>query len=240
MKLAFGSLYICALLVAPALADDALEAVQQGSFLPFTQSPSNVSLVRTFGSYDSARRSTVVQSDVQAKLSEKFQAQADLTYESGSVAPALSLQLSLLDEDKHGIDLQLGGGWTHSGFNEVDAGFLSLSSGATLGGTYLTSMARFELGQDAERAGLLGAAAIRQVRRNVFAGVDSRVGVDLERDASEPPNENSWDVHAGPLATVVSGKVQVTASAGFAAQQARTATTGDVGVYGGAGVGGVF
>lgn len=41
-------------------------------------------------------------------------------------------------------------------------------------------------------------------------------------------------------ATVVSGKVQVPASAGLAAQQARTATSGDVGMYGGAGVVGVF
>jgi len=240
MKLAFGSLYVCALLVAPALADDAREAVQQGGFLPFTQSPANVSLVRSFGDYDSARRSTVVQSDVQAKLSEKFQAQADLTYESGSVVPALAMQVSLFDEDKQVIDLQLGGGWTHSGFNQVDAGFLALASGATVRGTYLTSMARFELGQDAERAGVFGAAAIHEVRTHVFAGVDSKLGVDLERDASEPAHESSWDLQAGPLATFTSGKVQLTASAGFAAQRERTASASDVGVYGGAGVGGVF
>lgn len=240
MKPAFGSLYACALLVAPALADDAREAVQQGGFLPFTQSPANVSLVRSFGDYDSARRSTVVENGVQARLSEKFQAQADLTYESGSIQPALVLQLSLLDEDTQAIDLQLGGGWTHSGFNQVDAGFLALSSGATVRGTYVASMARFELGQDAERAGILGAAAIHEVRRHVFAGVDSKLGVDLERDANEPAHENSWDLEAGPLATYTTGKVQLTASAGLAAQRERTASASDVGVYGGAGLGGVF
>lgn len=110
MKLAFGSLYVCALLVAPALADDAREAVQQGGFLPLTH---------------------------------------------------------------------------------------------------------------------FGAAAIHEVRTHVFAGVDSKLGVDLEREE-------------GPLATLTSGKVQLTASAGFAAQRERTASASDVGVYGGAGVGGVF
>jgi hypothetical protein len=232
--------FVFGVVASPAFAD-APESVQSGAFLPFTDAPSSDSVVRTFGAYDSARRSTVVESGVQAKLSEKIQVGADLTFEAGEIDPSLSAQLGLLDEAKHGFDLQLTGGWTYEGFNQVPAAFASLASGATIGGTYLTSMARFELGtEQSERAGIVGAAALRSITKHTFAGVDSRLQLDLERDEMEPANEASWDLVIGPVASYAAGKLSFTASAGIAAQEPRNEDSAELGAYGGVGFGGVF
>jgi hypothetical protein len=228
------------LLTSPAVAD-APAAARKGTFLPFTDAPTSASGVRTFGDYDSARRSTIVRTGVQADLSDRIQIAAGVTFEDAELDPAVSVQLGLLDEDKHGIDLQVTGGWTHAGFNEVPAAFAVLASGATIGATYLTSMARFELGtEQSERAGIVGAAAVRSISDHTFVGFDSQLQLDLERGAMEPAGEAAWDLVIGPIASYAMGTVVVTASAGFAAQEARDGDSADVGAYGGFGFGGLF
>ncbi|HEU0035244.1 MAG TPA: hypothetical protein VFQ53_31680 [Kofleriaceae bacterium] len=199
------------------------ESAETGAFLPFSDTPATkASRVKTIGVYDGARDSTAVEGDVQAKLSEKFQLDAVLTYEDGEVDPAIAAQLSLTDEDKQGVDLQLAAGWDRAGANQVPAVFAQLSAGRTLAGTYLLGTARFDLGtEQSERGGILDAAAIRSIASAFYAGVDSRLELDLERDAMEPASESTWALHVGPVATYAADHFTITASVGLAADKPR-------------------
>src|SRR5689334_6010379 len=115
---------------APALADEgffdtapteeAQLGARLGSFLPLSTTPGTAaSNARTFGSYDSARRGTVVSADVTALLSSWLQVQAGARYEAEGVRSHVLAQLALLEDDEQGLDLELGVGWQECGINEV-------------------------------------------------------------------------------------------------------------------------
>ena len=234
---------------APVLAhaDDAAKrdaslSADTASFLPFTDSAANPThSVKTFGTYDGARGGPALDVTVEAKLSERFQAEAQLEIEDGEASPSVEGQIDLLEEDQHGLDLQAAVGLDASGFNEVPAVFAKASVGGHVESIYLTGSSQFELGtQRGERAAVLNFAGIRDLGGHLFMGFDSRLRVDLEKDMSEPEGEASWDLVAGPLATYATGRYAITAALGLAAREAREAMTSDVGAFASLGVGAVF
>jgi hypothetical protein len=228
-------LFVC--LAAASAYGDAPRAVAKGSFLLFTQAPSSHSLVRTFGSYDTAQRTAALASGVQVKLSDTFQLQADLSVDDGGPDPSANVQVGLLDEDVQPIDLQLSAGWTLEGFNLVPAVFAVLSVGKTVGTNYLTSSATFELGtEQGEGAAVVAAGVVHTVTHHVYVALDSQVQLDLERDRMEPADEQDWDLALGPIATYATGNIEISAAAGFTATQPHEQGV-DVGVYAGIGFG---
>lgn len=238
-----------ALAAAPALADEALEPTQEaelsarlGSFLPLSISPATpASDVRTFGTYDGARKRAVVSVDTMAMFASWFQLQAGARYEQGdgNVRSRVLAQLGLLEDDKQGLDLQLGLGWQERGINDVMAGRALLAIGHELAHTYVMGSATFDLGERNERGLALNAAAIHAVRQDLYVGVDSRVQLDLERDADEPMNESTWDLQAGPVVTYAVRSYTVTASTGVATAKPRMASL-ETGMFGTIGLGAAF
>ncbi|HUS29779.1 MAG TPA: hypothetical protein VMZ53_14845 [Kofleriaceae bacterium] len=236
-------------LSAPALAyaDDAVKrdaslSADTATFLPFTDSPGSQShMVKTLGVYDGARGGAALDTTVEAKLSEKFQLEAQLEVEAGEASPSIEGQFDLLEEKQHGIDLQAAVGVDASGFNEVPAVFAKATVGGHVSGTYLVGDSQFELGtQRGERAAVLGFAGIRDLGGHLYMGFDSRLRVDLEKDMSEPEGEASWDLVAGPLATYATGRYAITAALGLSGTEPRDAMTSDVGAFASLGVGAVF
>jgi hypothetical protein len=226
----------------PSARSDASQSVETGSFLPFTDAPSNeVSYAKTFGSYDGARGSPALDTTVEGKLSEKLQIEGRLLLQAGEVDPSIEGQLDVLSKDKDGFDLQLAAGFDANGFNEVPAVFARISGGADYRGTYLIAATTFALGtQEGERAAGLGLAGIRDLGGHVYLGFDSQLRVDAERDRMEPDGEATWDLQSGPLASYARGHFAATAAMGLTARQERTASTSDAGAYGTIGVGAVF
>ena len=75
---------------------------------------------------------------------------------------------------------------------------------------------------------------------NLYAGLDSRARVDLERDSDEPLGELDWDMQAGPVATIALGRFAVSATGGVSAWKLRSRDNARVGAVGAVGVGAVF
>ncbi len=214
------------------------ESAETGAFLPLSESPASpTSTVKTVGSYDAAEDMPAVRTTILAKLTELVQVAGALVIEKEEVSSEVSGQLSLLDEDKHSLDLQLAAGWDRSGVNNVRTAFAALSAGRTLAGTYVLAGARFDLGlEQDERGGGIELAAVRPIGSSLYAGVDSRLGLDFERDAEEPMNEATWSLRAAPALMYSVENVTFTGSFGLAAERPRDGER-ELGVFAAVGMG---
>lgn len=233
---------------APALADEQLLPTEEvelsartGSFLPFTGSPAvPASTVRTFGLYDGATNRGSLTLDARALLATWLQLQAAATHVDGDVSSSATIQLGLLQDEKHGLDLLVAAGYTETGLNTVPAVLASISAGHELPGLYLIGGARFELGtEQSERALALNVATVRSLSPTISVGLDSELTLDLERDASEPMGESSHSLHVGPVVTYSVSRVAVSAGWGVALDKPRMSSS-EVGAYGLVGVGTAF
>lgn len=219
----FGAAVALAALCAPALADEELVPTQQmelsarlGALLPLSNSPANpASTVRLWGGYDAASAQSLLTLDAQALLTSWLQLQASSTYEDGEAHSRGMVQLGLLQDVEHGIDLQVAAGFAEQGVNEVPAVLGELSVGHEIGESYVTGGARFELGTEQDERGLvLDAAAMHTLSRSLYAGVDSELSLDLERDGDEPMDEATWALQAGPVVTYAANRFAATAGGG--------------------------
>lgn len=240
-------LHVVPVLFVPTLAiadatDDANESLKTGSFLPFSDTPSNEThSAKTFGTYDGARGGASLTTVVEAKLSEKFQLEGEVELDDGETQPSIEGQVDLLVRKSDGFDLQVAGGLDANGFNEVPALFTKGTIGAFYRDTYLIGLVGFELGTErGEAASHFGIAGLRDLGDNLYMGFDSRLSFDLERDDMEPEGEASWQIQAGPLVSYPIGRFAVTAGFGMSAREERNAMTSDLGAYGSLGAGAVF
>jgi hypothetical protein len=216
---------------ALALADDeALAPTQEvelsarlGRFLPLTGAPSDpASAVRLWGKSDAAMAQSSATLDVQAPITSWFELAAMATYQDGEAYSGGGVQLGLLQDQDHGVDLQIGGGYSERGVSGVSAILASVAVGHEIGDNYLAGAGRIEIGtEEGERSLVLNTAAIHTVSRSLYAGIDSAVTLDLERDADEPMAESTWAIQVGPVMTLAARRVAATASAGLSINEPR-------------------
>jgi hypothetical protein len=234
--------------VSPALAQepgasgaDAREELALGAFLPFTDTPgSDVTRVTTHVIYSGATDEARVRSSGQLRLNDRVQLEASVVYERGSGAPSLAIQYGALEQEAHGVDLQLVAGWDASGTNEVSAAYAEVAAGRTVAGHYLVTLARLDAGTS-ERGLQVGLAGLRPLGiagRALAVGFDSRMRVDLNRDEIQM-DEASWALTAGPLIAYAFDRVAVIGGFGFAANKPH-ATPTEVGAFGSLGLGLAF
>lgn len=240
-----------ALAALPALAhadedsiptDATFEAGASGMFAPFGSSAaSNASTVTMFGHYDTARKRSSVALTPVAQLTTWLQLQGTLSYEDEELQRSFAIALGLLEEDDDGFDLQLGGGWDSAGVNDVDAAFATLAAGRELVGTYVTGRVRYDIGTATtdERGLQLGLTTARPISMNLFAGIDTQLELDLERDAEEPMTESSYRLTTGPHVSYAVSRYVITGSVGLAVDKPRMESR-DLGVFGAVGVGAAF
>ena len=249
------SLLFSVLLVsAPAFADDidtgvekpkpdAAATVDAGDFLPLGVSPKTpASHAQMVGGYDTARGGAIIQTDVEAKLHDRFQILIGGTYEgpTGTLEPRVVGQLGLLDENKQGLDLSAFGGWERHGFNGVPDVTARIAAGRHVGSTYLAASTAIGIGTtDNERYGELTLSGLGNVAPHLYAGLDARGRMDLQHD-TDPSTEDAWSLQAGPVASLAAGPVAVTAIAGVSARRQHTVARDDVGAITMLGVGAVF
>jgi hypothetical protein len=232
--------------VSPALAQepgggdpDAREELARGAFLPFTDTPgSDVTRVTTHVIYSGATDEARVRSVGQLRINDRVQLEASVVYERGSGAPSLAIQYGALEEDTHGLDLQLVAGWDASGTNEVPAAYAEVAAGRTFAGSYLVTLARLDAGTSNERGLQLGLAGLRPLGAlggALAVGFDSRMRVDLNRDEIQM-DEAGWALTAGPLVAYAFNRVAVIGALGFAANKPHT-TQAQLGAFGSLGLG---
>lgn len=225
-----------------APTDATFLAASSGMFAPFGESPAgNASTVKVIGQYDTARNRSVVALTPVAQLNTWFRIQASLAYEDAALERSFSVQFGLLEEDQDGFDVQLGGGWDSAGINDVDAAFVTAAAGTQLLGAYVSTRARFDIGTATtdERGLQLGLTTSRAIAGNLFAGVDTQLDLDLERNADEPTDESTWRLTSGPHVTYAIKHYAIIGSVGLAADQPRM-TSRQVGMFGAVGVGAAF
>jgi hypothetical protein len=247
-------LFSALLLAAPAYADDADEGVlkpkndagetiEAGNFLPFGVTPKTpTSHAQMVGGYDTARGAALVETDLEAKLHDRFQIMVGGSYEgpTGTLEPRVSGQLGILDEKKQGLELSLFGGWERQGFNGVPAVTARIAAGHHIGETYVAASTAMGFGySDNERYGELTLSGLGHVAPHLYAGLDARGRMDLQHD-SDPATEDAWAVEAGPVASYAAGPVALTAVAGVSALQHHQAPSSEVGAITMFGLGAVF
>jgi hypothetical protein len=253
--MAVRSFLFCALLVAaPAYADDADSGEQQpkndagatveaGNFLPFGVTPKTpASHAQMVGGYDTARGGALVETDLEAKLHERFQIMIAGDYEgpTGTLEPRVSGQLGILDEHKQGLELSVFGGWERQGFNGVPEVTARIAAGHHIGDTYVAASTAMGFGyNDNERYGELTLSGLGHVAPHLYAGLDARGRLDLQHD-TDPSTEDAWAVQAGPVASYAAGPVALTAVAGVSALQRHQAPSSELGAITMLGVGAVF
>ena len=159
----------------------------------------------------------------------------------GKIQPDFAFKLDALRQERHGIDLAVAVGYEAQGFNTTPAFTARVAASRAFGRTRLIGNAGYGLGaREGERFGDLRFAGLRQVTRNLSIGVDSRVRIDLERDAVEPAGEPDWEVDGGPVATYSLGRFVVSASGGATALKYRLIAGQHLGAIGLLGAGAVF
>jgi hypothetical protein len=226
----------------PPSPKEAAASAETGQFLPLSITPrTEASHAQVVGGYDSVEGEAIVQTQVEAKLHERFQLSGAAELSQGTWEPKFAGQLGLLDEKKQGLDVSLFAGWEHKGFNGVAAVTARLAAGRHAGPAYVVAGAQLGVGlEDNERYGELSLGGVVPATRRLHVGVDSRARVDLERDATEPAGEASWDVQAGPVATLSAGPVAITATTAVAARELRSVPGTTVGAVGLLGLAAVF
>jgi hypothetical protein len=143
--------------------------------------------------------------------------------------------------DYGGVDLAVGGDYEMYGYNSVPAVATRAVLGGNIGELRLQANAGFGLGLErGERYGDLRLSGLHPVAQALYAGIDSRARIDLERDDMEPSSELDWDTQAGPMVQLALGRFAVSATGGVSAWKLRSTETAKVGAVGSLGVGAVF
>ena len=79
----------------------------------------------------------------------------------------------------------------------------------------------------------------RPIAMNLFAGIDTQLEIDLERNADEPMDESSYRLATGPHVSYAVSRYVITGSIGLAMDKPRMESR-DIGVFGAVGVGAAF
>jgi hypothetical protein len=252
--LGFISFAVAAALAAPARAEEvelapreAAKSASAGAFLPFTmsaRSDTQRALVYGQGGYGGAARGAIFETMMEAQVLGRLSLRAggNYTETGGQFRPEVALRVDALRQEQSGVDLAVVGGYEAAGFNTVRAVTARVAVSRAFGDTRLVSNAGVGIGVDeGERYGDFRLAGLQAVGSRLHVGLDSRLRVDLERDASEPAGEPEWELTAGPVASFALGRFVLTASGGATALKFRQGDRSNhVGAVGTLGVGSVF
>jgi hypothetical protein len=217
-----------------------------GTLLPFTIGARHERqgiLIGGYGGFDQAKRAPVMAGTLDATFIENvtFRAVAMNAGMSDRLTPSVGVLVDIAREEKAGIDFAVGGDYELEGWNRVPSIVTRVAAGSTVGVTRLQANAAFGLGiERGERYGDLRLSGLHPVAQSLYAGLDSRARVDLERDMDEPSGELDWDVQAGPVVTLALGRYAISAQGGVSAWKARTGEQAKVGATGSVGVGAAF
>lgn len=221
-------------------------SVAAGTFLPWTVGARHERqgiLIGGYGGFDQAKRAPVMAGVLDATFIENitFRAVAMNAGMSDQLVPTVGVLVDILRGSDGGLDLALGGDYELEGWSRVPALVTRAAAGATLGLTRVQANAAFGLGlEQGERYGDLRLSGLHPVAEALYAGVDTRARIDLERDMDEPSGELEWDVQAGPVVTLAVGRFAVSATGGVSAWKARSGDQAKVGAIGSLGVGAAF
>lgn len=227
-------------------ASSAQRAADTGAFSAWNmtaRSNTQRTVGRVVGGYDGAADKAVMDSIVEAQITDRAALRAGVAYLPTSDGFGLRVdgKLDALRQEAHGLDLAIAAGYQSTGFNEVPAVAANLAVGRSLGRLQLLANVGYGRGlEEAEQYGNAGVTGLYRVTNDVQVGIDSRFRLDLERDADEPPGERDWDLMAGPQATVTVGSFAVTGGGGMAANQLRLDPEVNVGALVYLGVGAAF
>jgi hypothetical protein len=230
--------------VRPAASGE--RSVSSGSFAPWgmsARSDAQRALVHLQGGYDAARGGALFETMAEAQVLGGLSLRAGSSYVEGSdgVRPRLGLKLDVVRQEAAGVDLAVAGTYEGHGFNQVPAAVFTAAVGGAVGRTRLWANASYGQGLELdERHGDLRLGAFHRVRRGLHLGLDSRMRVDLERDATEPSGEPDWDLVAGPAAALSLGRFVVTGTVGASAVKMRAGGPVRTGAVATTGVGAAF
>lgn len=222
------------------------DSVAHGELLPWSVAARHVRqgmLVKTYGGYDSAQRTPVLTGSLEATLVDRvtLRASASNTGMGESLSPSFGVLVDVLHEQDAGLDVALGSDYELEGWNHNQALVTRVAAARTAGLTRLQANAAFGIATDGvERYGDLRLSGLHPIAQDLYAGLDSRARLDLERDADEPSGEVGWDVQAGPVATLAVGRWSVSATGGVSAWKPRSGRDAKVGAVGALGVGAAF
>lgn len=223
------------------------ESAAAGELMPWTIAARHIRqgiLVNTYAGWDSAKRVPFLTGTLDATLIERvtLRASASNPGMSDQLQPSVGLLFDLAREDSAGVDIAVGGDYELTGWNHNSALVTRVAAGSTAGQMRLQANAGFGLATNgsSERYGDLRLSGLHPVAEGVYAGVDSRARVDLERGGEEPNGELDWDMQAGPVATLAVGRWSVSATGGVSAWKLRSRDEAKVGAIGALGLGAVF
>jgi hypothetical protein len=224
----------------------AAKSASNGAFLPWTmgaRSDPQRALVFAQGGYSGAESGGVYQVVAEAQLFGRLAIRAGGSYfgPSDTFRPEVGLRVDALRQERHGIDMAVLGVYETKGFNTVRAVTARIALSRAFGETRVVSNVGYGFGlEEGERYGDFRLAGLRRVTQRLQIGVDSRLRIDLERDADEPPGEPDWEIMAGPLATYAIDRYVVSAMVGYSALKYRLVEGRHTGAIGTIGVGAVF
>jgi hypothetical protein len=221
-------------------------SVAAGTLLPYSIGARHERqgiLIGGYGGFDQAKRAPVMAGTLAATFIERVTLRAVATNAgmSDRLTPTVGVLFDLLRESEVGLDLAVGGDYEHESWSTTPGVVTHAVLGKTIGLTRLQANAGFGLGiERGERYGDLRLSGLHPVAQQLYAGIDSRARVDLERDMDEPSGELDWDVQAGPVVTLALGRFALSATGGVSAWKQRTADNAKVGAVGSLGVGAAF
>jgi hypothetical protein len=212
--------------------------------LPLTMAPfaeNHKAQIRANSLFDDSRKRAISEARADVRLFGPLSLHggAMTAMASSSVAPLVGAQVRALSQDRHFIDGSFSATYLNEGFNLVPAAELRALVGRRFGDTSLYMNVAYTQGLERdERYVELRMAAQQQFwDRRVFAGVDSRLRVDAERDNDEPVHEAEADLMAGPVVGITVGSVAVSGFGGVSAVRYRDQSPSRVGAFAGMGVG---
>jgi hypothetical protein len=221
-------------------------SVAAGTLLPYSIGARHERqgiLIGGYGGFDQAKRAPVMAGTLDATFIENITLRAIATNAgmSDRLVPSAGILFDLLRESTSGVDLAIGGDYEHESWSIVPAIVTRAALGTTVGLTRLQANAGVGLGiERGERYGDLRLSGLHPVAQQLYAGLDSRARVDLERDMDEPSGELDWDVQAGPVVTLALGRFAISATGGVSAWKQRSMDNAKVGAVGSLGLGAAF
>jgi hypothetical protein len=223
------------------------DSVEHGELMPWSVAARHVRLgmlINSYAGYDTAKDAPALNGSLEATLIDRLtlRATASTAGMSDRLTPSFGLLYDVLHQEDAGLDLAVGGDYELTGWNNNPALVSRVAAGSTLGLTRVQANAAFGFATNGsmERFGDLRLSGLHPIAQNLYAGLDSRVRLDLERGGEEPAGELDWDMQAGPVATLALGRWAVSATGGVSAWQLRSRDDAHVGAVGALGVGAAF
>lgn len=238
----------------PGVQEDELQhpaeidgTVASGAVLPWSLGARHERLgvlMSAYGGVDLAKRAPVMIGTLDATLIDRVT--LHVTEVNAGMSNTLRPSVGMLFDvarasDYSGVDLAVGADYEMYGYNSVPSVATRAVLGGNIGELRLQANAAFGLGlEKGERYGDLRLSGLHPVAQALYAGLDSRARIDLERDSMEPSSELDWDTQAGPIVQLALGRFAVSATGGVSAWKLRSTETAKVGAVGSLGLGAVF